>query len=84
MDIICLQEVLTADIQWEIYRSLKDKYPYILSALDLTIEGESLERACTLQELQQVGFCVQTQCAGLSGQELIGCSSLRYVEYMHN
>ena len=82
VDIICLQEILTANIQREIYRALKDEYPYILSALNLTIEGESLEMACDLEELQQVGLCVGMQCGGLTGLELVGCTSLRYVAIM--
>lgn len=77
VDIICLQEVLFADIQRQIYRGLKDKYPYILSALDLSAEGESPERACALEEVQQVLGCSQAQCPGLTGVELAGCFALR-------
>ena len=68
MDIFCLQEVFFADVQREIYRALKGKYPYILSAADLSAESESLERACEPPELLGVLTCLQTDCAGLTDE----------------
>ena len=73
VDIFCLQEVFFADIQRQIYRALKERYPYILSATDLTLESESPERACEPQELFGVFTCVQTLCAGLPDNEASIC-----------
>jgi hypothetical protein len=78
VDIICLQEVLLANLQRQIYRAVKDEYPYILSALDLTVEEESPERACAVGEVEQVDQCSQVQCPGLTGSMLFGCFSIRY------
>ena len=73
MDIFCLQEVFFADIQRQIYRALVDRYPYILSAANLTKETESPERACGVQEALGLVACVQTNCAGLTGGDATIC-----------
>ena len=78
VDIICLQEVFFGDMQRKLYRTLRRKYPYAVSALDLTAEEESLERACTVDELHQVVGCLLAECANLTGAELSVCSILRY------
>ena len=43
---MCLQEILAVDIQQQIYRSLRQVYPYIYSALDLTAEFDAQTPAC--------------------------------------
>lgn len=80
VDIFCLQEIFDTGIQRQIYAALKNKYPYSLSALNLSAEGESAERACSLEQLQQVGVCAQTQCPNLppAGGAFAACVALRY------
>ena len=59
---MCLQEILAVDIQQQIYRSLRQVYPYIYSALDLTAEFDAQTPACTLSDVEQLDSCVETQC----------------------
>ena len=79
MDILCLQEVFPANLQRRIYRALKNKYPYILSALDLTVEEESSERACSVAQVSQVDVCARQHCSGLEGEQYSICFQGRYI-----
>lgn len=79
MDILCLQEVFFADTQRLIYRALKNKYPYAVSALNLSLDEESPQRACTVQEAILFQTCIATQCPGLTGNLLGNCFLMRYV-----
>lgn len=78
VDILCLQEVYFADTQRQIYRSLRHKYPYAVSALDLSVEDVNTQMpACSVQEGTVFQQCVHTQCAGITGFQLGGCVVLR-------
>ena len=78
VDIFCLQEVWYADVQKSLYNSVKDKYPYALSAVDLnnSSTGNS-DPVCSVAELGQFGACLATNCPGLSGTEALACLVLR-------
>lgn len=62
------------DIQQQIYNALSQKYPYILSAADLSAEVDPTP-ACTPQELQELVVCIATQCSGLEGNVGFVCAS---------
>ena len=78
VDIFCLQEVWFADVQRSLYNSVRDKYPYALSAVDLNNSTGNSDPVCPLVVLGQFGACQATNCPGLSGTELLGCLVLRY------
>ena len=75
MDVLCLQEVFFVDIQQQIYNALNEKYPYILSAADLSAEVNSTP-ACTSQELGELVVCTNAQCPGLEGIALTVCTTV--------
>ena len=77
MDIFCLQEVVQADVQRRIYSALRQKYPYAVSALDLSAEVDSSQPACTLEEAGGVQVCTVTNCAGLDEDSTRACVIFR-------
>ena len=80
VDIVCLQEVLRADIQREIYESLLVTYPYIHSAVNFSapFNVQPQPAACNQTELQLFGACFQTQCPFTDREALIACLPARY------
>lgn len=79
MDIFCLQEVWTTDIQRKIRRSLKPYYPYALSAIDLEKERvDTTTPACGVASGVDSYFgCRHQRCAGLSGLAYAACGVIR-------
>ena len=82
VDIFCLQEVWYADIQKKIYSGVKDYYPYVLSAVDLTDNTVSSEPACTLEVLSSVQECQRNACSAFASDNTRFrlCGILRYVQ----
>ena len=77
VDIFCLQEVWYADVQKSLYNSVKDKYPYALSAVDLNNSTGNSDPVCAVAELGQFGACQATNCPGLFGTQALACLVLR-------
>lgn len=79
MDTFCLQEVFFADIQRQVYRELKDRYPHVLTATDLTASDTDPARACAPLDLQAFGACFLMQCASSEGDAMLVCAVERSV-----
>lgn len=81
MDIFCLQEVWYADTQKKIYNDVKDYYPYVLSAVDLTDNTVSSEPACTVDVLIPALECQRNACSAFADDvtRFRICGVLRYV-----
>ena len=78
VDIFCLQEAWTADVQRKIRRDLKPFYPYALSAIDLDTEpSDTTTPSCQQGSLATYFNCRALNCAGLSGVEFVVCGILR-------
>ena len=80
VDIFCLQEVWYADIQRQIYNGVKDYYPYVLSAVDLTDSTVSSEPACTIEMLGPALECQINSCSEFSNDppQFAACGGVRY------
>ena len=79
VDIFCLQEAWTADVQRKIRRDLKPFYPYALSAIDLDTEpSDTTTPSCQQGPLLARYFnCRALNCAGQSGVAFGVCGILR-------
>jgi endonuclease/exonuclease/phosphatase family metal-dependent hydrolase len=74
-DVLCLQEVWLEEYVEDIEQALQEDYPYIY-----TVEPEQVfseEAACTDEEIAVFAECGNTQCAGLSGNALVGCAAVQ-------
>ena len=72
-DVMCLQEVWLEEYVDTIERALEENYPYIYSVPPEQVFTEAA--ACTDEEIAEFAACGDTQCAGLSGNALVGCAS---------
>ena len=78
VDIFCLQEIWTADVQRKICRDLKPFYPYALSAIDLdTDPSDTTTPSCPQGSVDAAFDCRALNCAGLSGLAFGVCGILR-------
>lgn len=77
MDIWCLQEVLFADVQQQIYQNLSQAYPHIYSNLRFEDEFDSETLACTPDQLQQFEVCAQSNCPIMDPRQFQACVVLR-------
>ena len=71
-DVICMQEVWLEDHVVAIEQALEANYPYIY-----TVEPEQIfseNAACTNEEIAGFADCAETQCPGLSGNDLVACA----------
>jgi endonuclease/exonuclease/phosphatase family metal-dependent hydrolase len=71
-DVICMQEVWLEDHVDAIEQALAGNYPYIY-----TVEPEQIfseNAACTNEEIAGFADCAETQCPGLSGNDLVACA----------
>ena len=71
VDIFCLQEVWYADVQRSLYNSVRDKYPYALSAVDLNNSTGNSDPVCPFVVLGQFDECQATNCPGLPALECL-------------
>ena len=78
VDIFCLQEAWTADVQRKIRRDLKPFYPYALSGIDLdTDPSDTTTPSCPLNDLDGYFDCRAQRCEGLTGNQFGICGVLR-------
>jgi hypothetical protein len=70
-DVICLQEIWLDDQVDAISNVLSENFPYqyIVEPEQIFTEGA----ACTSEEIADLANCANSQCPGLSGNELVGC-----------
>lgn len=85
VDILCLQEVWTADVQRKIRRDLKPFYPYALSAIDLDMPpADTTPLTCPQDGLQEFFNCRALRCAEQTGFAFVICGILRYLYCVTN
>lgn len=71
-DVICLQEVWLEDQVEALTEALKPNYPEIYTVPAEQIYSETAP--CTDEEIDPFASCVETQCPGLSGADLVACA----------
>ena len=78
VDIFCLQEAWTADVQRKIRRDLKPFYPYAQSVIDLDTEpSDTTTPSCQQGSVDATFDCRALNCAVLSGPAFGVCGTLR-------
>jgi endonuclease/exonuclease/phosphatase family metal-dependent hydrolase len=70
-DVICMQEVWLEEHVDAIEQALGENYPYIYTVEPEQIFSETA--ACTNEEIADFADCANTQCPGLSGNDLVEC-----------
>lgn len=80
VDIFCLQEVWYADVQRKIYNGVREYYPYVLSAVNLTDNTVSSEPACTVDMLFPGLGCQMNACGQFASDpnQFAICGATRY------
>lgn len=74
-DVLCLQEVWLEEYVKDIEEALQEDYPYIYTVEPEQVFSEAA--ACTDEEIAGFAECGNTQCAGLSGNALVGCAAVQ-------
>ncbi|MDH4041872.1 MAG: endonuclease/exonuclease/phosphatase family protein [Gammaproteobacteria bacterium] len=74
-DVICLQEVWLDEQVEAVTEALKPTYPEIYTVPAEQVFSEAA--ACTNEEITPFAQCVNNQCPGLSGTELVACAPVQ-------
>ena len=73
----CLQEIWLPEQQQQINKTVKGKYPYIVSAIDLERDIKfNKTPACDLANFQILLSCIDTNCRNMSAAETQACSGI--------
>ena len=70
---MCLQGVMFADIQRQIYQDLRDTYPYIHSAVDFSADYDVETPACTQGQVEQFAACIKEKCPSTEQGFTLSC-----------
>ena len=73
-DVLCLQEVELPLHQQEVYKAVRSKFPYIVSAIDLEQNvSVNVTPACDAADLQTALSCSETECNNVTGLDFTHC-----------
>ncbi len=74
-DVICFQEVWLEDQVEAVTTAIEAEYPHIYTVEPEQVFSESA--ACTSEEIAGFENCARTECAGLSGSDLVACAPVQ-------